>query len=190
MNWLTGGKQGEVKKLITQLTDSSTRERAATELIKLDADAAPLLVDALQIRDPNLLRIYQQILARIPSASSDLIDALKTKHPIIRASAADVLGLRKDSAAVPALLDALKGEYYTVRARAAIALGRIGDKQAVTPMLSLLKDPEREVRKHVIQAMGELKDQRTLPALQEIAADRSDREFHALAKDAIEKIRS
>ena len=171
MNWLTGGKQGEVKKLITQLTDSSTRERAATELIKLDADAAPLLVDALQIRDPNLLRIYQQILARIPSASSDLIDALKTKHPIIRASAADVLGLRKDSAAVPALLDALKGEYYTVRARAAIALGRIGDKQAVTPMLSLLKDPEDDVRIAACLGLGFFKDPSTFDEITDVLLD-------------------
>jgi hypothetical protein len=41
------------------------------------------------------------------------------------------------------------------------------------------------VRKHVIEAMGELKDGRTLPALQEIMANRADRELAALAKQAI-----
>jgi HEAT repeat protein len=52
----------------------------------------------------------------------------------------------------------------------------------------MLKDPEREVKMHVVQAMGELKDPRTLPALQEILAQRGDREMHALAKKAIENI--
>jgi hypothetical protein len=33
-----------------------------------------------------------------------------------------------------------------------------------------------------------LKDKRTLPVLQEIMANRADRELHAIAKAAIEKI--
>jgi hypothetical protein len=37
--------------------------------------------------------------------------------------------------------------------------------------------------------MGELKDARTLPALQEVVANRADREMHALAKDALEKMK-
>jgi HEAT repeats len=53
----------------------------------------------------------------------------------------------------------------------------------------MLKDPEREVKKHVIEAMGELKDKRTLTALQEIVTKRGDREMHALAKEALEKIK-
>jgi hypothetical protein len=51
-----------------------------------------------------------------------------------------------------------------------------------------LNDPERDVQKQVIVTLGELKDARTLPALQEIASRRADRELHTLAKDAINKI--
>lgn len=171
MSWLTGGKQGEVKRLIAQLADSAKRDRAAQDLIRLDADAAPALIEALQTRDPSLLPLYQQILARIPSASPSLINLLSTAHPILRARAADVLGLRRDRSAVPALLDALKGEYYTVRARAAIALGRIGDRRAVEPLIAALKDPEDEVRMGACFGLGYFKDPSTFDEIAEILLD-------------------
>ena len=97
MSWFTGGKQGETKKLISLLADSSERDRAAQELIRLDADAVPFLIEALQTRDPNLLPIYQQVLARIPSASPALSKTLQEAHPIIRARVVDVLGVRSTS---------------------------------------------------------------------------------------------
>ena len=76
MDWLTGGKSGEAKRLITQLVDVTKRDVAARDLIGLDADAVPALLEALQTRDLNLLAIYEQILARIPSASPTLIQTL------------------------------------------------------------------------------------------------------------------
>ena len=69
MDWLTGGKQGEAKRLITQLSDATKRDEAARELIGLGADAVPTLIEALQTKDSSLLPIYQHLLARIPSAS-------------------------------------------------------------------------------------------------------------------------
>ena len=90
MSWLTGGKQGEAKRLLSQLADTSTREQSAIELIRLDADAVPVLIEALQTRDVNLLAIYEQILARIPSASPSLIKVLETAHPILRACGASL----------------------------------------------------------------------------------------------------
>ena len=171
MSWFTGGKQGEVKRLLSQLADSSTREQAANEMIRLDADAVPILVEALQTRDVSLLSIYQQILARIPSASPALINVLETAHPIVRARAADVLGIRKDGSAVPALLDALQGEYYTVRARAAIALGRIGDRQAVNPLLNALKDPEDDVRIAACLGLGFFKEPSTFDDITNLLLD-------------------
>ncbi|HRQ22571.1 MAG TPA: HEAT repeat domain-containing protein, partial [Anaerolineales bacterium] len=127
MDWLTGSKHGEAKRLIRLLADSSQRDRAAQDLIRLGADAVPALIDSLQTQDPNLLPVYQHILARIHSASPALLKALSTAHPIIRGRAAEVFAISRDKNAVPALLEALKGEYYTVRSRAALALGRIGD---------------------------------------------------------------
>jgi len=171
MSWITGGKQGEAKRLINLLSDSSKRDEAAQALIRLDADALPLLLEALQTKDLNLLAIYQQILARIPSASPTLTNVLATAHPIIRARVADVLGIRKDVSTVPALLDALMGEYYTVRARAAVALGRIGDKQAIEPLFIALKDTEDDVRIAACLALGYFKDPSTFDEITEVLLD-------------------
>jgi hypothetical protein len=52
----------------------------------------------------------------------------------------------------------------------------------------MLTDPEWEVKRQVILSLGESKDSRAQPALQEIASNRADREFHHLAKQAIENL--
>ena len=165
--WLTGG----AKRLVPQLADSTKRDHAAQELIRLDAEAVPLLIEALQTRDLDLLPIYQHVLARIPSASPALTKTLREAHPIVRARAADVLGVRRDRSVVPALLDALNGEYYTVRARAAIALGRIGDTQAVKPLLNVLKDSEDDVRIASCLGLGFFKDPSTFDDISNILLD-------------------
>jgi HEAT repeat protein len=140
-------------------------------LIRLAADAVPVLVEALQTRDLNLIPIYQQILARIPSASPTLINVLASAHPIIRARVADVLGIRKDKSSVPALLDVLNGEYYTVRARAAIALGRIGDRKAIVSLLKALKDTEDDVRIAACLGLGFFKDPSTFDDITNVLLD-------------------
>jgi len=71
MDWLTGGKTGEAKRLIAQLADATKRDVAARDLIGLNADAVPALLEALQTRDLNLLAIYEQILPKMT----------KTMHP-------------------------------------------------------------------------------------------------------------
>ena len=82
MSWLTGGKQADAKRLIIQLEDAAQRDRAAQELIRLDADALPVLLEALQTKDLELLPVYQQVLTRIPSASPILIKVLAEAHPM------------------------------------------------------------------------------------------------------------
>jgi hypothetical protein len=84
MDWFTGSKQGDAKRLIAQLADVMKRERAAQDLIRLGKDAVPVLIEALQTKDANLVVLYQQILARIPSATPTLVQTLTTAHPIIR----------------------------------------------------------------------------------------------------------
>ena len=185
MSWLTGGKHGEAKKLLSQLTDSTKREQAARDLIRLDADAVPVLLEALQSRDLNLLAIYEQVLARIPSASPALIQVLETAHPILRARAADVLGIRKDKSAVPALLDALKGEFYTVRARAAIALGKIGDAKAMEPLILTLKDPEDDVRIGACLGLGFFKEPSTFDEITNVLLDDPKIEVRQAAAKAL-----
>jgi HEAT repeat protein len=171
MEWLTGGKQGEAKRLIAQLSDSAKRDQAAWDLIGLGAEAVTLLLDALQTKDQSLLPIYEQILARIPAASPALLKTLATAHPILRARAADVFSISKDRSAVPGLLEAVQGEYYTVRARAALALGKIGDRKAIQPLLLALKDPEVDVRIAACLALGLFKDPSTFDEITDVLLD-------------------
>jgi HEAT repeat protein len=185
MSWLTGGKSAEAKRLIAQLADANKRDKAAQELIRLGADVVPALIEALQTRDPDLLAIYEQIVARIPSSSQALTQTLAAAHPILRARAADVLGLRRDRSAVPALLDALKGEFYTVRARAALALGRIGDKRTVEPLFLALKDPEDEVRIGACVGLGFFKDPSTFDEITNVLLDDPKIEVRQAAAKAL-----
>ncbi|NOT04041.1 MAG: HEAT repeat domain-containing protein [Anaerolineales bacterium] len=171
MNWFTGGAQGEAKRLITQLADSTKRDAAARELIKLGADSVPPLIDALQTQDLGLLLYYQQILARIPSATPLLTKALGTTHPVIRARVVEVLGISKDKNAIPALLDAVKGEYFTVRSRAALVLGNIADAQVIPALLPLLKDKENEVRSAACIAVAKFCDPSTFDDITNILLD-------------------
>jgi HEAT repeat protein len=162
MNWLTGSKQGEARRLVNQLKDASKRERVGGELLRLGAEAAPALVEALQTRDPNLLPIYQNLLVRIGAAATPaLTHSLLNDHPLVRGRVAEVLEKTRDPKALEALMGALRGEFYTVRARAARALGAIGDKQAIQPLLEALSDKELEVRAGALVGLGYFKDPAT-----------------------------
>ena len=185
MNWFTGSKQGEAKRLIAQLADRDRREHAAQNLIRLGSDAVSPLIEALQTRDENLIPFYQQILARIPSATSLLLKALATAHPIIRGRIAEVFAISKDRRAVPALLEALQGEYFTVRSRAALALGKIGDSSAIEPLLRALKDQEGEVRIAACLALSSFKDPSTFDDITNVLLDDSKIEVRQAAARAL-----
>ncbi len=171
MDWLSGSKQGQVKKLIAQLADSAKRDQAARELIGMGADAVPPLIDALQTQDLNLILTYQHILARIPSASPFLIKSLSTAHPVVRARVVEVFSISKDKSAVPALLEAIKGEFFTVRSRAALALSTIGDVHVIPALFPLLKDNDAEVRVAACVAIGKFRDPTTFDEITNVLLD-------------------
>ena len=171
MDWLTGSKQGESKKLISQLADSTKRDAAAQGLMKLGAEAVPALMEALQTQDLSLLLIYQHVLARMPSAQPQLTKALASAHPVIRGRIIEVFGISKDKALIPVLLDALKSEYFTVRSKALLALAAIGDDRTVPDLLPLLKDPEDEVRIAACAAIGKFRDPSTFDEITNVLLD-------------------
>lgn len=171
MNWFISSKQNEAKKLIPLLADASKRDHAARELMRMASESVPLLLEALQTQDANLLLIYQHLLARIPAASPLMAQALTTAHPLVRGRIAEVFSISKDKTAVPALLTALRGEYYTVRSRAALALGHIGDESAIPALLTALKDREDEVRIAACEALGQFKDPDTFDELANVLLD-------------------
>lgn len=185
MSWLIGSKQGEIKRLIAQLGDVTRRERAAQDLIRMDREAIPLLIEALQTKDPNLLPVYQQLLARIPSSTPSLIKTLSTAHPIIRGRVAEVFAISRDRNAIPALLEALNGEYFTVRSRAALALGKIGDTRAIKPLLPLLKDKENKVRIAASLALGMFRDPSTFDDISNVLLDDPILEVRQAAAQAL-----
>jgi HEAT repeat protein len=169
MNWLTGSKLGEARKLVNQMRDVSKRERAGGELLRLGAEGAPALIEALQTKDQGLLPYYQGLLARMGSAATPaLTHSLRSDHPLIRGRVAEVLAQTKDPQALPALLDALRGEFYTVRSRAARALGAIRDPQAIQPLLEALSDNEPEVRIGALVGLGRFQDSRTFDRMADL----------------------
>ncbi len=171
MDWLTGSKQGQAKKLIVQLADGTKRDQAARELIGMGEDAVLPLIDALQTQDLNLILTYQHILARIPSASPHLIKSLGSAHPIVRGRVAEIFSINKDKNAIPALLEAAKGEFFTVRSRATLALGDIGDARVIPALFPLLKDKEDEVRIAACIAIGKFRAPSTFDEITNVLLD-------------------
>ena len=185
MDWFIGSKQGEAKRLIAQLADVTKRERAAQDLIRIGGDAVPALLEALQTKDTNLIRIYQQVLARIPAATPALVKLFSAAHPLLRGRAAEVFAINRDRSAVPVLLEALQGEYFTVRSRAALALGKIGDPRAIQSLLLALKDQEDEVRIAACLALGSFKDPSTFDDITNVLLDDPKIEVRQAAAKAL-----
>ena len=185
MDWLTGSKQAEAKRLIAQLADVTRRERAAAGF---DADGRRRGTQSCRsapAKDPALLPFVQQILAQIPSATPTLIKTLATAHPILRGRVAKFLPSGRDSRTVPALLEALNGQYFTVRSRAALALGKIGDPRAIEPLFRALKDPEDEVRIAACHALGAIKDPTTFDEITTVLLDDPKIEVRQAAAQAL-----
>jgi HEAT repeat protein len=186
MNWLTGSKHAEARKLVNQLKDVSRRGRAETELLRMGAEAVPALIEALQTTDRSLLPLYQGMLVRMGIvATHALTHSLLNEHPIIRARVAEILAQVKDPKAVPALLSALDGEYFTVRGQAARALGAIGDPEAVQPLLGALKDEELEVRIEAVQALGKFKLPETFDSMADLLLEDPQIEARQAAAQAL-----
>ena len=172
MEWLIGSGHAEAKRWVSQLSDPNKRERAAAELIRLGAEAAPTLIEALPARDTNLPPFIAPVLVRIGSpAIPALTKALCETHPLVRVQIADILGQIKDRAVLPALLEALRGEYYTVRAHSATALGNIGDVQAIQALSAALKDSESQVRIAAVEALGNFRDPNTFDEIANLLLD-------------------
>jgi HEAT repeat protein len=185
MDWFTNSKQSEIKKLINQLADTSRRDTAAQELIKLSPDSIPILIESLQSADLKLLPPIQHLLAHIPSASPQLIKTLQTAHPLVRGRVAEIFSISKDKNALPALLESLSGEFYTVRSRSAVALGHIGDSKIISYLLPLLKDKEDEVRIAACIALGLFKDPATFEKIADVLLDDPKIEVRQAAAKAL-----
>jgi HEAT repeat protein len=155
------------------------REFAAADLLsaieKMGIVAVPLLIEALKDKEGTVRKFSASLLGKLgdPRAIEPLSMALYDLHHEVGKAAA-------------VLVEALNHPEMWIRIHAMEALSRIKDGRVTPILLQMLKDPEREVKKQVIHALGQLKDPRSFTALQEVAANRADRELHTLAKQALE----
>ncbi|MBI2759562.1 MAG: HEAT repeat domain-containing protein [Chloroflexi bacterium] len=186
MNWFTGGRTGEARRLIVQLSDPYKRDRAGQDLIRMGADGIPILIESLATRDANLRDLIAHALVQIgPQTVSPLCQALAAAHPEVRGQAATILGEIGGKQAVPALLEAVQGEFYTVRAKAALALGQIRDAQAIPALTSALQDREPDARAAAARALGQFADPRTFEAIGNVLLDDPQIEVRQAAAESL-----
>jgi HEAT repeat protein len=107
-----------------------------------------LLAQLLEERVPDICaRALRGALARSPNAA--LVDGLlgvveEPGEPLGVAAAVEILGWRRERAAVQPLRGLLKDSRPVVRRAAVVALGRIGEASAVEDLLDVLQVPELE----------------------------------------------
>lgn len=103
-----------------------------------------------------------------------LLSALDDKTPIVRNSAVQELGKRKEKLAVEKLIELLKNdENALVRDNAAYALCEIGDVRSIPSLIEALKDKDEWVRKSAAKALGILKARDALTSLISLTEDPS-----------------
>jgi HEAT repeat protein len=167
------------------------REYAAGDLLgaieKMGVVAVKPLIEALQDKEGTVRKFAATLLGRLgdPRAIEPLGMALYDLHHEVGKVSADSLA-RFGVPSLEILVEALSHPEMWIRIHAIEALSKIKDTRVIPILLQMLNDPERDVKKQVIHSLGELKDPRSSSALQEIVANRADRELHTLAKQALE----
>lgn len=82
-----------------------------------------------------------------------LIDALRDQHPEVRRTAATFIGWKDYADALPALIQSLRDDEERVRKAAVSSLANIKDEAAVLPLIKLLGDRDPEVREKTLDAI-------------------------------------
>ena len=167
------------------------REQAANVLLDaiqgLGADAVLPLVEALGDMEGAVRRYAASILGNLRDARAieSLGMALYDLHHEVGMVAAQALA-KFGGASLEILKEAARHPEEGIRENVALALGQINDAHVAPLLLGMLRDPDRTVKKQVVLSLGQLRDPSALPALNELAASRTDREMAALAKQAID----
>jgi HEAT repeat protein len=99
-------------------------------------------------------------------AQAYLAKPLAQGDPMVRQSAAEVLGRQGQTEAMPHLLAALKDSDPWVRRAAILGLGHLGDARAAGELIGCLKDRAVVVRRSASYVLGALRAAAALPALE------------------------
>jgi HEAT repeat protein len=100
-----------------------------------------------------------QTRGRGKSANDDFVPSL------VRAAAADALGILRNGKALKPLCAALQDNEKKVRRAAAGALWRLGDARALESLIEALKDADEEVQRFAALALGDFHDPRAVEPL-------------------------
>lgn len=161
---LRADASAELRGLVEKLYSSDAKERisAVQGLGKMGERAAyaiPFLVamlgdDVKMVESKTAMvstpgTMAAEALGKIgKKAVEPLIEALKSKNPVVRRGAIVALGEIKDPMAAEPLVEALKDEDQIVRSGAPWVLSLIKDKRAVEPLIAALRDQDRTVRRN------------------------------------------
>ncbi|MUG46631.1 virulence factor [Paenibacillus woosongensis] len=151
-----GSSEGEFVEQRRELSLDEVRERmqsddwrvryAGLEALKPDAEALPLLAEALGDKQMQVRRLAVVYLGDIGKPAMDLLyEALRDKSPAVRRTAGDTLSDIGDPGATKAMIAALQDSSKLVRWRAARFLYEVGTDEARDALRAASDDPEFEV---------------------------------------------
>ena len=120
-------------------------------------------------------KIAAQILSRHtnPRIFERMCQLLKHADPMVRATAAKILGNQRSISSLDCLLERLAETDWTVREEIVCALGMIGDIRALSALHnSLLEDKDAHVRQDAAYALYRIRDPSSLGPLEKALKDR------------------
>ncbi len=156
-------KSMSAQKLAETLKDSrlAVRDKAIEALIQKGETAVlPIKNTVLKSVDPEIRAAGIFALYRIGTANSikEARSGLYDANPVVRTSAARVMGLAKNKESVSKLMELIRTDTAPVRRQAATALGQIGDKTAVQALLNAsASNKDRFVEHALIYSLISLK---------------------------------
>ena len=156
---------------------------------KFRAQAYEPLAKAMAAKEPTTRRFAISLLAPLkdPRALEPLEMALYDPNYDVAGMAAEAL-VAYGEQTLPLFAEALKSPNEWINLTAIQGIAQIGGKQALDFLLPELVDQNEKIRATAVNALGTLKDRRALSVLNELAANRDDREVSKLARQAIAAI--
>ena len=153
--------------------DEARAEAAVPQLIELDADAIPALLDLAKSSDVDSRWWALRALASTPHSRTEwLVPFLSDPAPEIRQCAALGLAIKPDESATESLIHVLSDEDSMVGSLAVNALIKIGSA-AVPSLIEAVKKGAQAGRIHALRALAEIRDHRAIPVMMQVMQEDS-----------------
>lgn len=153
--------------------DEERAEAAIPQLIEMDADAIPALLELTKSPDVDTRWWALRTLASTPHARTEmLVPFLNDPAPEIRQCAALGLAVKPDESATESLVRVLSDTDSMVCSLAANALVKIGSA-AVPSLIESVKAGAQSQRIHALRALAEIKDHRAIPVMMQVMQEDS-----------------